>query len=489
MLSAKADDPAQVPVSFLQELQEIRVALELARQDNERLRQENERLRLELAQARQQLEQARRQGKRQSAPFSKGPPKPQPKRPGRKAGDAHGKHGHRAPPAPGGADEVHEAPLPAACPGCGGSVRETGTAVQYQAEIPRKPLVRQFNIRVGCCCGCGARVQGRHPLQTSDALGAAASQLGPDAQAAVVCLNKDAGLSHGKIAAVLGSLFGISLTRGASAQVVLRAAGRLGSAHEEILQEIKASRIVTPDETGWRIGGKPAWLHAWVGERATCYAVDPHRSADALERVIGIGWDGVPAHDGWSSYDRFESATHQQCLAHVLRRAREMLEDAVGGAVRYPRQVVALFTEAIHLRNSHLRGEAPASALVGARERFDARLEDLAYPSRAVEAYDVFSWHLWNHRGEWFVFLDKPWVEATNWKAEQAIRPAVVNRKVRGGSRTEAGAEAQGVLMSILRTCWQAGRSALDFVSRTLRAFGNPLLERPVLLPRYTLRG
>jgi hypothetical protein len=38
-------------------------------------------------------------------------------------------------------------------------------------------------------------------LQTSNAVGAAASQLGPDAHAAMVILNKDLGLSHGKVAA------------------------------------------------------------------------------------------------------------------------------------------------------------------------------------------------------------------------------------------------------------------------------------------------
>ena len=58
----------------------------------------------------------------------------------------------------------------------------------------------------------------RHALQTSDAVGAAASQLGPDAQAAVVELNKQAGLSHGKVTQVLDKLFGIQLSRGGSAQ-------------------------------------------------------------------------------------------------------------------------------------------------------------------------------------------------------------------------------------------------------------------------------
>ena len=78
--------------------------------------------------------------------------------------------------------------------------------------------------------------------------------------------------------------------------------------------------------------------------------------------------------------------------------------------------------------------------------------------------------------------MSHPEVEPTNWEAEQAIRPAVVNRKVWGGNRTWAGARAQEVLTSVLETCRRAGHSALDFVSQSLRAFGNPLLLRPVLL-------
>ena len=169
------------------------------------------------------LEEQRRAGKRQAAPFRKGPPKPDPKRPGRKAGDQHGTHGHRPPPPSEQLDEVLEAALPDACPHCGGTVTETGTATQFQTEIPRQPLRRQFTLHVGSCDQCRRRVQGRHPLQTSDATGAAASQLGPDAQAAVVELNKVMGLPHGKIVQTFVALFGIDLSRGASAQIVLRA--------------------------------------------------------------------------------------------------------------------------------------------------------------------------------------------------------------------------------------------------------------------------
>jgi transposase len=428
------------------------------------------------------LDDARRAGKRQAAPFRKGEPKPNPKRPGRKSGEAHGRHGHRPPPAPDQVQEVHEAPLPGACPCCGGAVAEAEVVAQYQTEIPRQPIVRQFNVHVGHCQDCGRRVQGRHPLQTSDALGAAASQLGPDAQAAMAGLNKQAGLSHGKVVATLEALYGIDVTRGASAQVVLRAAERLQPAYQEVLQDVRQSEQLSADETGWRVGGRPAWLHVWVGERSTGYAIDPHRSADALERVIGLDWDGVLIHDGFASYDRFAQAAHQQCVAHILRRARELLEGATRGAVRFPRQVIALFTEAVHLRNEHLRGALPAGELLSARAGFEERLLALVAAERAVPAYETLSAHLWRHFDSWFTFLAGPSVAATNWQAEQAVRPAVVNRKVWGGNRTEAGAAAQGVLTSVLETCRRQGRSALDFVSAALRAFGNRLLPQPALL-------
>ena len=441
-----------------------------------------EALTAEVARLKAELDEARRAAKRQAAPARKGEPKPNPKRPGRKSGDAHGTHGPRPPPAPDQVQDTFEAPLPEACPGCGGRLAETEVVPQYQTEIPRRPAVRQFNVHVGQCQECGRRVQGRHPLQASDALGAAASQLGPDAQAAMAALNEQAGLSHGKVAAGFQALFGIAVTRGASAQVNLRAADRLRPAYREALAETRAAARLAVDETGWRVGGHPAWLHVWVGERATCYAIDPRRSADALERVIGSDWGGVLVRDGFASYDRFGPATHQQCAAHVLRRARELLQAATRGAVRFPRQVIALFTEAVHLRNGHLRGERSAAELRAARCEFEDRLVALTAVGRAVPAYETLAAHLWHHFDSWFTFLTDPSVEATNWQAEQAVRPAVVNRKVRGGGRTEAGASAQGVLTSVLETCKRQARSALDLVSDTLRAFGNRLLPRPMLL-------
>jgi transposase len=426
------------------------------------LQAENERLR-------RLLDDATRATKRQAAPFAKGQPADQPKKPGRKPGKDYGPKAHRQPPRLEQIDEVHEAPLPRVCPDCGGPLDETRVAQQYQVEIPRRPIHRQFNIHIGECRQCRRRVQGRHPLQTSDALGAAAAQLGPDAQAAVVELNKQAGLSHGKVTRCLESLFGIPLSRGGSVHTVLRAASRCEPAYEGIRQSVGESEWVVPDETGWRVGGHPAWLHAVVGPEATAYVIDPTRSGSVTEAILGLDYGGAMIHDGWSPYDQFKDARHQQCLHHLLRRADEMAATATRGAVRFPRRAAELLRAGLDLRDRYAAEEISRHGLAVARGRLENQVSDLVFPPKANAANERLAQHLWAHRDDLFTFLRQPGLDATNWRAELAIRFGVILRKVWGGSRTWEGARAQSVLMSVWRTCWQQGRSALDFLSQLLR--------------------
>ena len=436
-------------------------------------------LRRRIAEPEAQLAEALCAGKRQAAPFAKGPPQSQPKQPGRKPGKDYGRKGHRPPPPPTHIDEVHEAPLPAACPDCGGPLDETDIQQQYQVEIPRRPIHRQFNVHVGHCRCCARRVQGRHPLQTSDALGAAAAQLGSDAQAAVVDLNKQAGLSHGKVTQVLHNLFGIDLTRGGSAHTVLRAGRRAEGVFQSLLDRVPTTERANVDETGWRVGGRLAWLHTIVTPDVTAYLIDPTRSGAVAERVLGPGYAGLLGHDGWSVYDRFVQARHQQCLAHLLRRCDELLQTATAGAVLFPRRVKSLLEQALELRDRHQAGQVSDHGAVVACGRLTNRLADLVYPAKRHAANERFAQHLWNHRDELFTFLKYPAIEATNWLAEHAIRFGVILRKVWGGNRTWAGARAQSVLMSFWRTCWQQGRSALDSMSQLLRGQAVLLVQPP----------
>src|SRR5512147_1347676 len=80
--------------------------LDQAQQENEHLRKENERLRREAELLKQETERLRREleaalraSKRQAAPHSRGSPKANPQRPGRKPGCGYGRHACRPIPA------------------------------------------------------------------------------------------------------------------------------------------------------------------------------------------------------------------------------------------------------------------------------------------------------------------------------------------------------------------------------------------------------
>ena len=99
---------------------------------------------------------------------------------------------------------------------------------------------------------------------------------------------------------------------------------------------VRSSGVVYPDETSWRVNGRLFWLWDFVCSSATLYAIRDSRGYDVIEQILGAAYRGVVGHDGWSPYDRLEWAEHQTCITHLLRRCRELLEMATGGAVRFP---------------------------------------------------------------------------------------------------------------------------------------------------------
>ena len=85
---------------------------------------------------------------------------------------------------------------PCACPKCGGELEGERTEEQWQEEMPEpRPIRRRFVIHVARCKQCGRPVRGRHPLQTSQATGAAAAQVGPEALSQAARLHYELGLS------------------------------------------------------------------------------------------------------------------------------------------------------------------------------------------------------------------------------------------------------------------------------------------------------
>jgi transposase len=464
----KKKSPAEELARLRREVERTKKERDGLERETEQLRRERERLRQEIERLRKALDAARREAKRQAAPFSRGKRTARPKRPGRKPGRRYGRQGRR--PVPSQIDETHEAPLPDGCPGCGGRVQRDRIATQYQEDIPPvRPLVRCFHVHVGHCTGCHQRVQGRHPLQTSDALGAAACQIGPQAVALAAVLNKQFGLSFEKVAGLFRERFGLHVTPSALVRALHRAAQRGQPSYEALCTTIRGSPTVSPDETGWRVSALLAWLWAFVTQDTTVYAIRPGRGFEDAASVLGKDYAGGLSRDGWVVYRQFLEAVHQTCLTHLLRRCGELQQDHPHALL--PVQVEALLRRALEVRDRRDAGEISAQGAKIAGGRLSKELLLLLERSSTLPAVERFANHLANEFVAVFNFLFHPSLDATNWRAEQAIRPAVVTRKMcGGGNRSWKGAETQQVLASILRTASQRGLDSSDLLVQMLRS-------------------
>jgi transposase len=449
--------------------------LDQAQQEIERLRKENDRLQQESERLRRELEAALRASRRQAAPHSRGEPKSSPKPPGRKPGRSYGRRACR--PIPSRVDEQIAVPLPERCPHCGGGVQPESRAAQYQEDIVRRTRVRRFDIAVGRCRSCGRHVQGRHRLQTSDAVGVGAVQLGPEALTLAAILNKQMGLSLGHTRQVLSYGFGLEASRGGLYRALARLAHQAEPSYAGLVKAARQSAVNGVDETGWKVGGRLQWLHVAVSAQVTVYAILPGRGYEQSVVLLGADYDGFLVHDGWAPYYRFQFAFHQSCVSHLLKRCQEMAQIASPPAAGFPLAVRHLLQTSFALRDRYAEGEISAHGLHSATGRVEAKLDRMLDIHYRNPANRRLARHLEHERPWLFTFLYCPGLDGTNNAAERAIRGMVIARKVWGGNRTWEGARTQQILVSVLRTCWQQGKDAFTRMVSLLRAPQTVILD------------
>ena len=180
-------------------------------------------------------------------------------------------------------------------------------------------------------------------------------------------------------------------------------------------------------------------------------------------------------HDGWSVYDRFTRAFHQQCIRHLQRRCQELLETAVRGAVRLPRAVLALIDRAFALRRAwrghRLSGDDLAERGLG----LACELEQLASGTLHARTESPLGGPSFEPRDALVLVPDRS-DDSSHEPLGRASDPSG-GRQSQGLGRQPhlAGRRAQSILMSVIRTCRQRAVEPLEFLS-TIRCRPQPQL-------------
>ena len=206
----------------------------------------------------------------------------------------------------------------------------------------------------------------------------------------------------------------------------------------------------------------------------TGYDIAGGRGYRDAERILGEGFAGVIERDGWAPCRKFTGAAHQTCLAHLLRRCSELLGDAVAGQARSA-CAARILLDALSVREAGLDDAALADRVAGLQARIDrfCARTPTHDPNRKLVA------HVAREPDHLLAFLTHEGVAATNWRAEQALRGMICNRKHWGGNKTRAGADTAAVIASVLRTSRQQGVDPIDVLVDIQRTATRAATTRP----------
>jgi transposase len=278
-------------------------------------------------------------------------------------------------------------------------------------------------------------------------------QLGINALTTAAILRVRHRLPFGQIAQLLKDMPQLSISPGGLVKQIKRLARWLDGKYQDLILQMRASPHVHVDETGWRIDGKNFWLWAFTDPTFTLFHVDESRGGKVPLKLLGKAFGGTVIADFYGAYDRL-NGDKQRCLTHLMREVRQTEEkDASFADSPLARKLMRWCSDALRLKKrwselDNVKYERKASRL---EDRLDAliRMEHEQADARRLCK------RLIRHRAELTRFLWDEKLDGSNNAAERALRPAVIMRKITGGSRSEQGAAAWAKLASLLRTADQ----------------------------------
>ena len=440
----------------------------------DRLEQANARLQLRLAELTARLQQKPRDPPPTPPPFVK--PTTQARRrkpPGRKAG-----HAPALRPKPQQIDIHRGLPLPidpqgkVSCPHCNtqlSNIRHHDRIVED--IIPAKVITTCYHTASGYCPSCRKVIETRAEEQPP-AADLPHAQLGLNALSTAAMMRVCYRLPLRQITALFADLPGLKISPGGISRQLLRLSQWLEGQYHRLKLLLRAAGVVYADETSWRNDGKNAQLWTLTNDRHTLYHIDDSRSGKVIAELLGeaFGADGKSTlvSDFYGVYDRFD-CPQQKCLVHLLRELKETTAQNPGLAEHlFFKRCKRLIKDMLGLK-AQRQGLSP-QVYQRRVHRVEQRLKALGTTRWNEANADRLAARLRRYDGKLSTFLHKAEVEGTNNAAERALRPAVVMRKITGGSRSDQGAKAWAILASVMRTAQQQGRDVLETLQTLLKA-------------------
>ena len=350
------------------------------------------------------------------------------------------------------------------CPECHSSLRRKGSRSRIIEDIPViKPDIIEYRMDRLYCTKCHRLYEPEIPDAFPNATFSLRTML------TVAYFRIGMRMSIENTSAPMSQVFGIHISEGEIQNILSQISDDLGNGgYEELLAAVRNAQSRHMDSTSWRINGNPYNLWTFLTKTEAIFHISRGNGHDVPMEVLGEH-NGTDVHDRHSAFETLAKETgnnQQYCWSHIICDAKELEEfyGEEGGRIKRALQK-------IHNEGKEFKGH-------GTMDDVDKLHHDLVFLLDTDYEHPKcrnFVKNLLKRKKEWiFAFVMDPEVESTNNRAERALRPSVIYRKISGGSRSDRGADIYTKIFSVYYTSKLRGKNFITDTSSVIKRSVKP---------------
>ena len=311
-------------------------------------------------------------------------------------------------------------------------------------ELPEIHMdVSHFILMQGQCKHCGKTAKATVPEAFS-------TGYGPRFSAFIAELSGIKAMSRTDVKYLVESVFNTPIATGTIQKIVDRASQAIATTYNKIGQIARTEDFNYIDETSWFNSHCLQWLWVMVNAAVAFFRIDPKRSKQAFLSLIE-DWKGILISDGYQLYRKWVDG-RQTCLAHLIRKAKALMESKKPNEKRCGTMIGAHLIQLIDFSKNK-----PPPA------KWEVFYRHLLFTLSLFEDDDDGAGQLVRQMvrelDSLWTFLEHDGVEPTNNHAERALRFGVLWRKRSLGTQSEKGNRWVERILSLKETCRIRGKS------------------------------
>ena len=354
--------------------------------------------------------------------------------------------------------------LPPTCRRCAAPLSGTDPQpLRHQVwELPEiKPSVTEYQ-RHRLTCRCGTVTCGILPA------GVPTGQAGPRLIAFSALLMSCFRQSKRRAALFLSMILNQPACPGWMVSLQKLAAEAVQPAYDELVRQLPQQDVLYIDESPTKEGKTKSWIWTFVAATFTLFATRTSRAADILDEWLGKAYTGVIHCDRARMYWSFGRL--QWCWAHLKRDFQGLIDSRCHTARRLGHDLMRPTKELFTLWQKVRDGTLSRTTFVEQMKPIRAEVESLLLRGYFNARVSGFCKGLWEHRQNLWTFMEVEGVEPTNNAAEQALRQAVIWRKLSFGTQSAAGSRFVERLLTVVETCRRQKKNVLSWMVEAVEA-------------------